>query len=149
MNHYLLQRAADVLVITQDIDAFSQIRSSLKQGKINNRLHHVGDAIEATAYMRREGPYLFAPTPGLVLLDADLPRNSVIDLVTELKTDPKFAGIAVIAIAGTEEEIQVLDTCEHCVDGQINKPFVLRELLQTLHSIKTLSFLVVQIPVAK
>ncbi len=144
-----MQRAADVLLVVGGMDDLRQIRHSLQQAKVRNRLHHVGDAVEARAYLRQEGPYERAPSPGLVLLDASLPRQSVIDLITELKTNAQLAGIPVIILLGSESEHRLTEDCLFRVDGSIQIPFDLPELIQELHSIDTLSFLLVHSPPAK
>ena len=144
MNKYLMERAADVLLVVSDYGELNRIRDSLQQAKVKNRLHHVGDAAEASSYIRRQGPYLFAPIPGLVILDASLPRKGVIDLIAELKTDAQFAGIPVIVLVGSESEQQLIESCKYTVDGSIQKPFDLPELARILMSVDTLSFLLVQ-----
>ena len=144
MNKYLMERAADVLLVVSDVGELRQIRDSLHQAKVKNRLHHVGDAKEASAYMRREGPYMHAPIPGLVLLDAGLSRRSVIDLIAELKTDAQFAGIPVVTIVGSDAERQLIENSLYAVDGTLQKPFDLSELVQILISVDTLSFLLIQ-----
>ncbi len=149
MNKYLMERAADVLLVVGDFGELRQIRDSLHQAKVKNRLHHVGNAAEASSYMRREGPYMYAPIPGLVLLDASLPRRSVIDLIAELKTDAQFAGIPVIVLVGSESEQQLIESCMYAVDGTIQKPFALADLVRLLISVDTLSFLLVQSTPAK
>jgi len=149
MNKYLMERAADVLLVVGDFGELRQIRDSLQQAKVKNRLHHVGNAAEASSYMRREGPYMYAPIPGLVLLDASLPRRSVIDFITELKTDTQFAGIPVVVLVGSESEQQLIQSSTYTVDGSIQKPFDLTDLVRLLISIDTLSFLLVQSPPVK
>ncbi len=141
-----MQRAADGLLFAGRIDDLRQIRHSLQQAKVQNRLHHVGDAVEARAYLRQEGPYTLAPSPGLVLLDASLPRKSVDDLITELKTNAQLAGIPVIVLLGSESERRLIENCRFTVDGSIRKPFDLPELVQVLNSVDALSFLRVQSP---
>lgn len=144
MNGHSRLRAADLLLVAGSFDGFNHIQHSLQRAKIRNRLHHVGDAAEARAYLRRDGPYLHAPTPGLILLDEGLQTDSVIALITELKTDPQFAGIAVIACAGSESEYDVIDNCIYEVDGRIQKPFNLGEFIQVLLSVDPLSFLLLR-----
>lgn len=149
MNKYLMQRAADVLLVVGDFDEQRQIKESLQQAKVKNRLHHIGDATEASSYLRREGPYRDAPIPGLVLLDASLPAKSVIDLITVLRTDAQFAGIPVVVLVGSESEHQLIENCIYAVDGSIEKPFNLTELIRILISVDTMSFLLLQSPPAK
>lgn len=148
MNKNLIPRAADVLLVVSDYDEQRQIRESLQHAEVKNRLHHVGQAADAILYLRREGPYMDAPSPGLVLLDASLPQPSVIDLITELKTDARFAGIPVIVLVGSESDHQLIENCIYAVDGSIQKPFDLAELIQVLNHIDALSFLLVKSPLA-
>ncbi len=144
MNAHLTQRAADVLLISGDMETLADTRSSLQRAKIYNRLHHVGDATEARAYMKREGPYLHAPTPALVLLDTELPGDSARELIADLKSDPQFSGIAVILLTGSQTDSHVVESCAHMPDGQIRKPFYMPDLLDALAEVETLAVLVVQ-----
>lgn len=149
MSKYLMPRVADVLLVVGNFDEQRQIRESLQQAKVRNRLHHIGDVAEASSYLRREGPYTYAPIPGLVLVDASLPAKGVIGLITALKTDARFAGTPVVALVGSESEHQLIENCIYAVDGSIEKPFKLTELIQILMSVDTVSFLLVQSPPAK
>jgi DNA-binding response OmpR family regulator len=144
MNKYLTDRAADVLLVMGDLNELRQFRDSLHQAKVKNRLHHIGNVAEARLYMRREGPYKKAPVPGLVLLDASLPQRGVIDLITELKTDAQFAGIPVIVLVGSESEQHLTESCLYAVDGSIEIPLHLPDLVRLLTTIDSLSFLLVQ-----
>lgn len=144
MNKYLMERAAHVLLVAGDLGELNQIRDSFQQAKVKNRLHHVGNVAEASMYLRRDGPYSYAPVPGLVLLDASLPWRSVTDLIAELKTDAQFAGIPVIALVGSESEGQLIENSLYTIDGSIQKPFSLSDLIQILSSVDTLSFLLVE-----
>lgn len=144
MNKHLLERAADVLLVVGEVSEMHQIRDSVRQAKVKNRLHHVGNTSEASSYLRRDGPYLYAPTPGLVLLDASLPPRGVIDLIAELKTDLQFAGLSVIVLVGSKYERQLIESCPYAIDGSIQKPFDLHELVRILISVDALSFLLMQ-----
>lgn len=144
MSVYTKQRAADVLLATSDIDTLGQIRHSLQKSKVVNRLHHVGEPQEAKTYLRQDVPYTQAPAPGLVLLDASLPDNDLVDLITEVKTNPQFAGIALVVIAATDPEMQFVESGMYRPDGVIRKPFDIRELIPVLISVSTLSFQLVQ-----
>lgn len=149
MNKIPTERAADILIVTGDIDALAQVRHSMRQVKFKNRVHHVGDAIEARAYMRREGPYLLAPTPGLIIVDTNLPVNSVVDLVTELRTNPQFSGIALVALVDAETELHQFDNRVFDIDGHIRKPFDFEALVRAAMRIDTLSFVLIQSPCAR
>jgi len=55
----------------------------------------------------------------------------------------------VVALVGSESEHQLIENCIYAVDGSIEKPFNLTELIQILMSVDTVSFLLVQSPPAK
>lgn len=141
MNNYLMQRTDDVLLVVGDSDNLHQIRLSLQQARFKSRLHHVGDAVEARAYIRRDGPYMDAPTPGLVLLDASLPQESVIDLIAELKADARFPAIPVVVLVGSESEHRRIANSLHGLGCIAQKPFSLYELARIQLPVDTLSFL--------
>ena len=135
----LKHRPVDVLLVADDVDSVRQIRHALHQTKVVNRLHHVGDGVEATAYLRREGQYRDAPDPELVLLDANLPRKCQFDVVAELTTEQQFAEISMIVLASSESELRLTDECGYAADGSISMPLSLPQLVQSLMSVDTSS----------
>ena len=48
---------------------------ALKDSKVRNNLHHIGDGVEAMSSLRREGPHAGALVPDLILLDLNMPRK--------------------------------------------------------------------------
>lgn len=99
MNVLLEKRPVDVLLVVNDIQAVRNIRQTLEEAKVQDRVHHIGDMHEARAYLRREEPYQDVPTPGLIVLEDSLRNRSEVDLLEEIKVDPKLVGVSVVILA--------------------------------------------------
>lgn len=132
-----------ILLVEDCPEQIRHVRQALMRGKFKNRLHTVGNSIEAMAYLRRHAPYQEAPEPGLVLLDFDLLQDSDIDILAELKTNAKFRHIPVVVLTdlGVAQELP-----EHIflsVDYCISKPVELAQLVDAIRSIKMLSLIIV------
>jgi CheY-like chemotaxis protein len=48
------------------------------------------DGVEAMAYLRREGLYVFARRPDLLLLDLNLPRKDGKEVLAEMQSDTEL-----------------------------------------------------------
>lgn len=144
MNKLATDRAADILLVTSSSDEISQLQRGIRRAKIENRLHHVGDAVEAVAYLHRREPYLDAPLPGLVLLDTNLPKDSIRNLIASIRGDTRLSHIALIGLVDdgfepVEFKDYVLD-----LDDTIEKPFTLRKLVEVLCQVDGFSFLLLR-----
>lgn len=132
MVWYLNQQSADVLIVASDIDDVIRIRQTLQQARLKNRLHHVGDALEASAYLRREEPYSQAPRPNLVLIDASLSRSCVLDLVAELQADRDLEEIPIILLTTLDSKLQLITLFGKADDGAVGQPLSPDELVRVL-----------------
>ena len=144
MNKRAKERAADILLVTSNQDEVTQLQTAIRRAKLQNRLHHVGDAVEAKAYLRREGPYQNAPLPGLVLLDTALPGDSVVKLIESVKADSDLSQIALVGLVDDGLEPVELDEYVLSLDDTIEKPFTLRKLVEAICHVDSLSFLLVR-----
>lgn len=141
MDKTATERAADILLVSSNHAEVTQLQTAIRRAKVQNRLHHVGDAIEAQAYLHREGPYENAPLPGLVLLDTALPKLSVVNLIASVKGDNGLSQVAIIGLVDDGFEPVELDDYVLALDDTIEKPFTLRKLGEALCHIDGLSFL--------
>jgi CheY-like chemotaxis protein len=58
----------------------------LRDARIANDLHVVGDGEQAMAFLRQEGDYASHPRPDLVLLDLNLPRKDGREVLADLNS---------------------------------------------------------------
>jgi len=68
-----LGRPVEILLVEDSPSDALLTKEALRQGKVNNTLHHVEDGVEAMAFLRKEGEYVDAPCPDVILLDLKYP----------------------------------------------------------------------------
>ena len=97
----------EILLVEDNLGDARLILETLKDGKIQNRLHVAKDGQKALDYLRRclggEAPGL----PGLILMDLNLPRMDGWELLQTLKGDPALEGIPVIILTSSESEMDI------------------------------------------
>lgn len=83
-----------LLVEDNSTDAELVVRA-FKRAHLTNPVRTVGDGAEALDYLNRTGQYRAykAGCPQLILLDLNLPRISGIELLRQIKTNPRLGGI--------------------------------------------------------
>ena len=57
MSEQRTQEPVNILLVEDCPEQARHVRDALIRGKFKNRLHTVGDSIEAMAYLRRQTPY--------------------------------------------------------------------------------------------
>ena len=78
-------RAAEVLLVEDNLGDIVLIKELLGAGELGARLSVVRDGEEALRFLRQGGEYAAAPRPDLILLDLNLPRKDGCELLAELK----------------------------------------------------------------
>ncbi|MBV8611233.1 MAG: response regulator, partial [Singulisphaera sp.] len=97
-------------------------REALKDFEVLNHPSVVGDGVEAMAFLRREGKYIDASRPDLILLDLNLPRKDGREVLTEIKVDEQLKRIPVVILTTSGAEQDILNTYEHHANCYIKKP---------------------------
>ena len=87
-------------------------------------------------FLRREGKFIHAPRPDLILLDLFLPKMTGHDVLSEVKADYDLREIPVVILTASEAEEDKL-RCELLhVDAYITKPVNLDKFLDVIRKLK-------------
>lgn len=104
------------------------------------------DGEEAIGFLRREGQYADAVRPDLILLDLNLPRKGGLEVLAEIKADPKLQQIPVVVLTTSQAEQDVLRTYALHANCYIVKPVDLDQFIGVVQSIKSFWLAVVVLP---
>jgi chemotaxis family two-component system response regulator Rcp1 len=139
-------RPIEILMVEDNPGDIRLCVEALKEGKVRNRMHTVGDGEEALAFLRRQGPYAEAPRPDLILLDLNLPKKTGQEVLAEIKEDPDLRRIPVVILTVSEAEADILKTYNLHANCYITKPVDLDRFIEVVKSIEDFWLTVVMLP---
>jgi CheY-like chemotaxis protein len=119
---------------------------ALKDSKINNRLYHVKDGVEAMQFLHRQGAYAHAPHPDLILLDLNLPRKDGREVLAEIKENPELRLIPVVVLTTSEAERDLVRTYHLHANAYVVKPIDMNGFVEVVHGVKDFWLTIVKLP---
>jgi two-component system response regulator len=136
----------EVLLIEDNPGDIQLTKIALEDNKMNVNLSVAEDGVEALAFLRKEGNYVNAPHPDLVLLDLNLPRKDGREVLAEMKADPILRRIPVVILTTSQAEEDVLRAYNLCANCYITKPVDFDQFVKIVRSIESFWFTIVKLP---
>ena len=118
--------AADILIIDSDLSARQLL--ALNLGHAGYAARAVGDAESAL-------PQLDAMLPDVLVLEWDLPGQSGLSLIRQLRATRRSRDLPIIMLSARSAEQDKVLALESGADDYISKPFSPRETLARLHAL--------------
>jgi len=119
---------------------------ALEHEKFRNVISVVTDGEEALAFLRREGGFVAAPRPDLVLLDLNLPKKDGREVLAEMKRDVNLRSIPVAVLTSSEDDEDVFRAYELGANCYITKPVDLEEFLKVVRAVQDFWVTIVKLP---
>lgn len=113
-----------MLIEDNDADADLALHA-LEKSKVVNHIERLPDGEQALDFLFCRGSYSdrsFESPPRLVLLDLKLPKVDGLQVVRELKSDPRTKAIPVILLTASKEERDLVEGYKSGVNSYIQKP---------------------------
>jgi two-component system, response regulator len=114
------------ILLVEDNDADADLAlHALQKSKVGNRIKRVADGEEALDYLFCRGAFSdrsFDAAPRLVLLDLKLPKVDGLQILRELKADPRTKSIPIVLLTASREERDLVDGYQIGVNSYIQKP---------------------------
>lgn len=111
-----------ILLAEDNDDDILIIREAFNSTRMAGLETVVKDGEETLLYLRRVAPYSDAPTPGLVLLDINMPRKDGIEVLREMKLDDNLRHIPVVMLTTSNRREDVSRAYFEGASGFITKP---------------------------
>jgi CheY-like chemotaxis protein len=141
-----ISRPLDILLIEDNPADVRLTQEAFRDAKVQNRLHVVGDGVEAMAFLRRQGTFSSLPCPDLIILDLNLPRKDGREVLAEIKCDDALKHIPVIALTTSQAEEDITKAYDLHVNCYITKPPDLDQFFAVIRSIEDFWLKVVRFP---
>lgn len=146
MNTEQIGKTVEILLIEDNPGDVRLTREVLKEGKIWNNLNVVEDGVQALNFLHREGKYVHAPHPDLILLDLNLPKKDGREVLAAIKLDATLKRIPVIVLTTSQAEEDILNAYDLYANCYITKPIDLDQFTTVIRSIENFWLTIVKLP---
>jgi two-component system, response regulator len=140
---------AEIMLVEDNQDDLDLTLHALKRENLANNILIARDGEEALDFFFCRGDYAersFDVPPKLVLLDLKLPKVNGIEVLQQVKSDPRTKSIPIVVLTSSKEEIDLVRSYNFGANSYIQKPVNFSEFRQTVKQLG-LYWLVVNQPV--
>lgn len=139
----------EILLVEDSPGDVRLTREALREARVANRLHVVGDGVETMAFLRREGKYADAPRPDLILLDLNLPKMDGREVLAFIKADACLRTIPVVVLTTSDAETDVLRSYDLHANCYLVKPVDVEKFFEQVARLEGFWLAVVRLPQAQ
>ena len=136
----------DVLLVEDDPGDVLMTREAFEHYRIPNSLHVVSDGEQAMQFLRKTASTPTMPTPGLILLDLNLPRRNGLEVLAELKSDSELLAIPVVVLTTSQAEEDILRSYSLHANAYISKPVDFEKFIGVIGQIDDFFLTLVKLP---
>lgn len=146
MNPNTITTPIEVLLVEDNPGDVLLTQEALRDDKLKINLNVVSDGEEAMNFLRRCGPYKFAPRPALVLLDLNLPRKDGREVLAEIKNDAVLKCLPIVVLTTSQTDEDIMKAYSLNANCYIQKPMHLEQFINVIKNIEFFWFTVVKLP---
>lgn len=114
------------------------VLDALEEHRLANEVTVVRDGAEALDFLYRRGDYASRPDnlPVVVLLDLKMPKVDGLEVLRQIKSDPKLKVVPVVMMTSSREEQDLVQSYQLGVNSYLVKPVKFQQFVE---SVKQLS----------
>lgn len=141
----------EILIADDDAEDRMLITDALKESRLRNNVQSVENGEELLQFLRNKGKFSDKkkfPTPGIILLDLNMPKMDGREALKEIKADKKLCSIPVIVLTTSKAEQDIVKTYNLGVNSYITKPVSFSGLVDVMKTLNKYWFEIVELPAA-
>jgi CheY-like chemotaxis protein len=127
--------AVEILLVEDNPEDIELTLRALKKSKLANNIVVAEDGEEALDFIFARGKYSdrsIVRSPKVILLDLKLPKVSGIDVLREIKKDPRTSIIPVVILTSSTQEVDMEESYKLGANSYIVKPVNFENFIQSL-----------------
>ena len=120
----MMQEETEILLVDDSQEDVDLTLHALRRENLANRIAIVRDGAEALDFLFCRGEFAQrgSSLPRLILLDLKLPKVDGIEVLRQLKLDPRTQMIPIVILTSSREERDVVNTYNLGANSYIQKP---------------------------
>lgn len=141
--------AVPILIAEDDEEDRMLVEEAMNESHLINPLFFAGDGEEVMDFLYNRGKYTDKtkyPTPGLILLDLNMPKKDGREVLSEIRQDPNLKKIPIVVLTTSKAEEDILRTYNLGVNSYITKPVTFDGLVEIVRNLGKYWFEIVTIP---
>lgn len=138
-----------ILLADDDADDREMTSKALQTNELASELFMVEDGEQLLDYLHHRGafaPPARSPTPGLILLDLNMPKMDGREALAAIKADPTLRRIPVVVMTTSQAEQDISRTYDLGSNSYITKPITLAGLIEVTKVLGQYWFQIVKLP---
>ena len=143
------QKKISILMADDDEDDCMLAREALIESNLQHQLYVVKDGEELMDYLYQRGKYANseeAVSPGLILLDLNMPKKDGREALKEIKSNPNLRHIPVVILTTSKAEEDIQLSYYLGANSFIIKPVSFTSLIEVMKTIGKYWFNIVELP---
>ncbi|NEM97569.1 response regulator [Pontibacter burrus] len=142
-------RSIIILIADDDAEDRMLVKEALEESRLNNHIQFVENGEELLDYLNNKGRFADKeqyPTPGLILLDLNMPKKDGREALKEIKQQEHLRMIPVVVLTTSKAEEDILRTYDLGVSSFITKPVTFSSLVDVMKTLSKYWFEIVELP---
>jgi len=139
----------EILIADDDEEDRMLIIDALHESKLKNKVNEVENGELLMDYLHNKGKYADVkkyPTPGIILLDLNMPKKDGREALKEIKSDKKLKHIPIIILTTSKAEEDILKTYDLGVSSYITKPVTFSAMVDVMKTLNKYWLEIVVLP---
>ena len=128
----------EILLVEDNPNDVTLTLYAFKKDNLGNRIRVVRDGAEALEFIFCTGPYAhrsLAESPKVILLDLKLPLVDGLEVLQQIKADPRTRVIPVVVLTSSREERDIVQSYNLGVNSYIVKPVDFQQFTEAVRTI--------------
>lgn len=139
----------EILLVEDNPNDVELALYALRKHNLANSIHIVRDGAEALDYIFCRGKYAHRSpeaAPKVVLLDLKLPKVDGLEVLRQVKANPRTRAIPIVALTTSKEERDVVESYQLGVNSYIVKPVDFEQFVEAVRHMGLYWLLLNQLP---